>query len=222
MSLEEQNEEAQPLTAEDQLFFDVVKSTFGDQDTDDLAIQVAHAYRNVKKNRKQFTISETKKILDVRAALDIDNILKNDLPMSKVYNENWPTYVNGEDKEGHLVTVDRLSDINPDGLFEAFANANEILPAWKVISANIEPKTCEKIQVFKHMKTFLEVAQNNGLPLSSLPSYMGGSHPERRTNSTFTASEPNTPFPVPVTTTLATKIMIPFEAADGPEARAGT
>ncbi|KAL3663241.1 hypothetical protein V7S43_011650 [Phytophthora oleae] len=295
MSLHE-NEEAQPLSAEDQPFYEAVKTEFGDLCTEDLAIRVARAYRSVKKNRQQFTISETKKILDARAAHDVDNVLKHELPMSKLYNEYWPTYIYGEDKDGHVVTVDRLSDINPDGLFKAFANVNDILPhrwqymeriqweksaiskrrghrvykhvcivdlkglsmkllspsvlshlkpifdvgqlyypetlhclyvvnapfifysAWKVLSAIIQPETREKIQVFKDMKAFLEVAQNHGIPLSSLPSYMGGSHPGRILNSTFTASEPDTPFPVPVVATVTAEKTVPTEAAAEVEA----
>ncbi|KAJ8544487.1 hypothetical protein ON010_g11781 [Phytophthora cinnamomi] len=123
-----EHEEAQPLTAEDQPLFDAVKAEFGDHCTDDLGIRVARAYRGVKKNREQFTLAETKKILDARAAYDVDNVLKRDLPQSKLYNEYWPTYVYGEDKEGHLVTVDRISDINPDGLFKTFSNVNDIIP----------------------------------------------------------------------------------------------
>ncbi|KUF79234.1 hypothetical protein AM588_10000114 [Phytophthora nicotianae] len=311
MSLHE-NEEAQPLSAEDQPFFEAVKAEFGDQCTDDLAIRVARAYRGVKKNRKEFTIVETRKILDARAAHDTDNVLKRDLPMSKMYNEYWPTYIYGEDKEGHLVTVDRLSDINTDGLFKTFTNTEDIIPhrwqymeriqwekvaiskrlgrrvykhicivdlkglsmkllapsvlshlkpifdvgqlyypetlhclyvvnapfifysAWKVISAIIQPETREKIQVFvlfdechafvimqKDMKAFLEVAQNHGIPLSSLPSYMGGSHPGRVMNNTFTASEPDTPFPVPAVATVTTEKTTPTEAPAGLEVCAG-
>jgi hypothetical protein len=122
------NEEAQPLAAEDQPFFDAVKDEFGDLCTDDLAIRVARAYRGVKKSRQQFTISETKKILDARAAHDVDHVLTHELPKSKLYNEYWPTYIYGEDKEGHLVTVDRISDINPDALFKTFSNVNDIIP----------------------------------------------------------------------------------------------
>ncbi|KAE9316578.1 hypothetical protein PF008_g18963 [Phytophthora fragariae] len=299
MSSLHHHEEAQPLTAADQPFYDAVKAAFGDQCTDDLAIRVARAYRSVKKNREQFTISETKKILDARVAFDVDNVLKHDLPQSKLYNEYWPTYVYGEDKEGHLVTVDRISDINPDGFFKTFANVNDIIPhrwqymeriqwekvaiskrrghrvykhvcivdlkglslkllapsvlshlkpifdvgqlyypetlhclyivnapfifysAWKVISAIIQPETREKIQVFKDMKAFLEVAQNHGIPLSSLPSYMGGSHPGRVMNNTFTASEPDTPFPVPVVATTVTEKTAAAEAAAGLEVCAG-
>ncbi|ETO71250.1 hypothetical protein F444_12420 [Phytophthora nicotianae P1976] len=298
MSLHE-NEEAQPLSAEDQPFFEAVKAEFGDQCTDDLAIRVARAYRGVKKNRKEFTIVETRKILDARAAHDTDNVLKRDLPMSKMYNEYWPTYIYGEDKEGHLVTVDRLSDINTDGLFKTFTNTEDIIPhrwqymeriqwekvaiskrlgrrvykhicivdlkglsmkllapsvlshlkpifdvgqlyypetlhclyvvnapfifysAWKVISAIIQPETREKIQVFKDMKAFLEVAQNHGIPLSSLPSYMGGSHPGRVMNNTFTASEPDTPSPVPAVATVTTEKTTPTEAPAGLEVCAG-
>ncbi|CEG40346.1 Phosphatidylinositol transfer protein SEC14 and related proteins [Plasmopara halstedii] len=274
MSLQD-NEENQPLSAEDQPLFEAVKAEFGDNCTDDLAIRVARAYRHVKKHRQQTTIAETRKILNARAAHDADNILRRDLPLSKLYNEHWPTYVYGEDSEGHLVTVDRISDINPDGLFRTFASINEIIPHrwqymeriqwekaaiskrlgrrvykhvcvvdlkglsmkllspsvlsqlkpifdvgqlyypetlhclyvvnapfifysfWKVISAIIQPETREKIQVFKDMKSFLEVAQNHGIPLTSLPSYMGGSHPGRAMNNTFTTSEPDTPLPVP-------------------------
>ncbi|KAL4162237.1 hypothetical protein PRNP1_002784 [Phytophthora ramorum] len=286
------NEEAQPLAAEDQPFYDAVKAELGDHCTDDFAIRVARAYRGVKKNREQFTLSEAKKIQEARAAHDVDSILNRDLPMSKMYNEFWPTYTYGEDKEGHLVTVDRISDINPDGLFKTFANVNDIIPhrwqymeriqwekaaiskrlgrrvykhvcivdlkglslkllsptvlshlkpifdvgqlyypetlhclyivnapfifysAWKVISSIIQPETREKIQVFKDKKAFLEVAQNHGIPLSSLPSYMGGSHPGKPMNNTFTASESGTPFPGFVSTT-ATEKTAPAEAVAG-------
>lgn len=73
----------------------------------------------------------------------------------------------------------------------------------------------------KDMKAFLEVAQNHGIPLSSLPSYMGGSHPGRVMNNTFTASEPDTPFPVPVVATVAAEKAAPTEVAAGLEVCAG-
>ncbi|GMF46972.1 unnamed protein product [Phytophthora fragariaefolia] len=254
MSLHE-HEEAQPLTAEDQHFFNAVKAEFGERCTDDLAIRVARAYRGVKKNREQFTIAETKRILDARAAYDVDNVLKHDLPLSKLYIEYWPTYLYGEDKEGHLVTVDRISDINHDGLFKTFSNVNDIIPhRWQYM----ERIQWEKVaisrrrghRVYKHvcivdlkglsmkllspsvlshlkkdMKAFLEVAQNHGIPLSSLPSYMGGSHPGRVMNNTFTASQPNTPYPVPAAatteTTENTEKAIPAEGTVGLEVCAG-
>ncbi|RLN53376.1 hypothetical protein BBJ29_006288 [Phytophthora kernoviae] len=294
MSLIE-NEEAQPLAADDQQYFDAVKAEFGEVCTDDLAMRVARAYRGVKKNRLQFTIAETKKILDARAAFDVDTILKRDLPMTKMYNECWPVFLYGEDKEGHVVTVDRLSDINSDGLFKTFKHVNDIIPhrwqymeriqwekvaiskrlgrrvykhicivdlkglslkllapsvishlkpifdvgqfyypetlhclyvvnapfifysAWKAISTIIQPETREKIQVFKDVKSFAEVAQNHGILLSSLPTFLGGSHPGRVLNNTFTASMPDTPFPGPAVSTTETEEIVSQDAPAGLE-----
>lgn len=48
---------------------------------------------------------------------------------------------------------------------------------------------------------FLEAAQKHGIPLTSLPSYLGGSHPGRPMNSTFRPSDPDTPLPIAVAST---------------------
>jgi hypothetical protein len=75
----------------------------------------------------------------------------------------------------------------------------------------------------KDMKAFLEVAQNHGIPLSALPSYMGGSHPGRVMNNTFAVSEPDTPLPVPAVATTVVEKATPSEAPTaGVEVCAGT
>lgn len=69
--------------------------------------------------------------------------------------------------------------------------------AWKMIASLIDPETREKIQVFKEGDKFLETAQKHGIPLDSLPSYLGGNHTGRPMNSTFKPSVADTPLPVP-------------------------
>lgn len=76
--------------------------------------------------------------------------------------------------------------------------------AWKMIAGLIDPETREKIQVFKEGDKFLETAQNHGIPLSSLPVYLGGGHPGRAMNNTFKPSIPDTPLPVPHPATTET------------------
>lgn len=44
---------------------------------------------------------------------------------------------------------------------------------------------------------FLETAQNHGIPLESLPAYLGGGHPGRPMNNTFKPSVADAPLPAP-------------------------
>ncbi|RLN14330.1 hypothetical protein BBJ28_00022701 [Nothophytophthora sp. Chile5] len=280
------SEEAQKLTTEDQPLFDAVKAEFGERCTDDLAIRVTRAFHGVKKNRLQFTLAETKKILDWRVASNVDSILTRELDLTKVYNECWPAYLYGEDSEGHVVTVDRVGEMNVDGFLKNFSHVSQLLPhrvqymeriqwekaaistrlgrrvykhvcvvdlkglgmkhvspsvlsqlkpifdvgqlyypetlqclyivnaplifygAWKVISALIQPETREKIQVFvrKDAKTFTAAAQKHGIPLESLPKFLGGSHPGRLMDNTFTPCVPDTPLPAATNSAAEAKI----------------
>uniref|UniRef100_K3WSE6 CRAL-TRIO domain-containing protein n=1 Tax=Globisporangium ultimum (strain ATCC 200006 / CBS 805.95 / DAOM BR144) TaxID=431595 RepID=K3WSE6_GLOUD len=122
------NEESAPLTAEDQQFYDVIKATHGDTCTEDFAIRMARAFRSQKKNRMQLTLAEAKRILDWRAAHDAETILTRELDNSKIYFDCWPGQIYGEDKEGHLITVDRIKEINIDAFQKNFSHIDQLLP----------------------------------------------------------------------------------------------
>lgn len=311
-------EEAAPLSAEDQPFFDAIKQEFGDKCCNDLAIRAARAFAH-KKNRLQTTLDETRAVLAWREKLQVDSILTRELDQSKIYFECWPGLMYGEDNEGHLIAIDRISEISMEGFLANFQHVDALLPhraqymeriqwekaaisrrlgrrvykhicivdlrglgmkhvsrsmlnhlkvrdtlygagkclgsgfncflldaqpifdvgqhyypetlhrlylvnapmifygAWKVIATLIDPDTREKIQVFvrwrikwtvvwyqmlilmleqKDNQGFLDAAQKHGIPLSSLPSYLGGTHHGRPMNSTFRPSVADTPLPV--------------------------
>jgi len=66
---------------------------------------------------------------------------------------------------------------------------------------------------------FLEAAQKHGIPLTALPSYLGGSHPGRPMNSTFRPSDPDTPLPIAAASTAiltATEHVVPAEVQEQP------
>lgn len=65
----------------------------------------------------------------------------------------------------------------------------------------------------KDAGNFLETAQKHGIPLTSLPSYLGGSHPGRPMNSTFRPSMSDTPLPVAVATTAVEHVPMAEAAA---------
>jgi hypothetical protein len=67
---------------------------------------------------------------------------------------------------------------------------------WKMISHLVDPETREKIQVLKESDKVLQIFQSHGIPIESVPSFMGGQHPGRPLNSTFKPSVPDTPLPV--------------------------
>lgn len=121
-------EEGAPLTAEDREYYDAVKAEHGDKCTEDFAIRMARAFRAQKKNRMQVTMAEAKRILEWRAAHDAENILTRELDHSKVYFDCWPGLVYGEDKDGHLIAVDRIAEIQIDAFQKNFGHIDQLLP----------------------------------------------------------------------------------------------
>lgn len=122
------NEQGQPLSAEDQEFYDALHAAHGDKCTEDFKIRMARAFRAHKKNRMQVTLAEAQRILTWRATHHADSILTRELDHSKVYFDCWPGMIYGEDKEGHLVAVDRIAEIQLDAFQKNFAHMDQLLP----------------------------------------------------------------------------------------------
>jgi hypothetical protein len=120
-------EEAAPLSAEDQPFYDAVKREFGDRCAEDMALRVARAFAH-KKNRLQTTLDETRSILEWRDKLQVDSVLTRELDCTKIYYECWPGLMYGEDSEGHLIAIDRISDISLEGFLANFQHVDALLP----------------------------------------------------------------------------------------------
>lgn len=123
-----QCEESQPLAPGDKEYYDAVKAEFGDAVSEDFAIRVARAFRAQKKNRMQITINESRRILEWRKKLEVDSILNRDLDQGKLYFDSWPGYLYGEDQDGHLITVDRISEIKLDAFQKNFGHVDSLLP----------------------------------------------------------------------------------------------
>lgn len=122
------DEQHQPLSAEDQPFYDALAAAHGDACTEDFKIRLARAFRAHKKNRMQVTLAEAARILQWRTAHGADSILTRELEHSKVYFDCWPGYIYGEDASGHLVSVDRVAEIGIDAFQKQFAHLEQLLP----------------------------------------------------------------------------------------------
>jgi hypothetical protein len=121
------SDESHSLTSEELQFYNALKDELGAGISDDFAIRVTRAFRSNKKNRMQVTIEEGKKILQWRAQYDLDNILLRQLDRSKIYNDSWPTWIYGEDCQGHLVAVDRVGDIQIDKFQANFDTVEKLI-----------------------------------------------------------------------------------------------
>ncbi|RHY01240.1 hypothetical protein DYB36_009024 [Aphanomyces astaci] len=66
----------------------------------------------------------------------------------------------------------------PESLFRMYlVNAPFVFwGAWKVLSALIDPDTRDKIQIFTSPAKFCTAAQAQGIPLTSIPTSLGGLH----------------------------------------------
>lgn len=174
------NDEAQPISTEDQVFFDAIRAEFGDKCTEDFCVRLARAFRTHKKNRMATTMAEAKRILDWRGALEVDSILSRDMEQSKAFYECWPAVMYGEDSEGHLVTVDRVADIQIETFQKLFTHIDTMLPhrvqvmeriQWEkaAVSTRLERRVYKHISIvdlkgigFKHLSksviTYLKVS----------------------------------------------------------------
>ncbi|DBA01766.1 TPA: hypothetical protein N0F65_010176 [Lagenidium giganteum] len=141
-------EESQPLTTDDQKYFDAVKEQYGDVITEDFGIRVARAFRAQKKNRMQVTINETKRILEWRKQFQVDSILTRELEQSKVYFDCWPGSIYGEDNNGHLITVDRISEIQLEAFQKNFGHIDQLLPHRAQYMERVQ---WEKVAISKRM-----------------------------------------------------------------------
>lgn len=121
-------EEGQPLSADDQQYYDALQTEYGNACTEDFKIRMARAFRTHKKNRMQVTMTEAKRILTWRAAHGADSILTRELDHSKIYFDCWPGQLYGEDTEGHLVAVDRITEIQIDAFQKHFGHIDLLLP----------------------------------------------------------------------------------------------
>jgi hypothetical protein len=122
------NDEAQPISNEDQAFYDAVKAEFGDACTEDFYIRVARAFRNTKKNRMQQTVAEAKRIVEWRKAMGAETVLTRELDRCKLFYDYWPGMLYGEDNEGHVIAVDRVADINLEAFQKEFNDVEQLMP----------------------------------------------------------------------------------------------
>lgn len=128
MALPIENDEGCPLNPDDQLYFDAIVAKFGTQCTTEMAIRLARGYRHEHKpHRMQSTLAEVERVLAWRQELQVDTILTRPLPQSKRFFECWPSFMYGEDREGHLVTSIRAADIDMDSMMNSFRSVDEML-----------------------------------------------------------------------------------------------
>ncbi|GLE02185.1 hypothetical protein PINS_up011023 [Pythium insidiosum] len=121
-------DESLPISNEEQPYYDALKAEFGDSCTEDFYIRVTRAFRNNKKNRMQQTMSEAKRIVEWRKLFQADTVLTRELDQAKIYFDCWPGMLYGEDEEGHLIAVDRLSEIQVEAFQKNFDSIDKLIP----------------------------------------------------------------------------------------------
>ncbi|KAF0684132.1 Aste57867_23862 [Aphanomyces stellatus] len=118
-------DESAPLEAADQVIYDAIKAAYSTCNHS-FCVRLSRAFRSEKKQRLEKTLAEVKKIMEWRAAHDADTVLTTTLEKTPLFQQSWPSTIYGEDSQGHVITMERLVEINVDS-FHANFTVEEIL-----------------------------------------------------------------------------------------------
>lgn len=109
------------------------------------------------------------KILSWRRTLGADAIVSAVLPSSEEFHTHWPTFLAGADDHGHPVLVERVNDVNAEGLLG---------------SMTTEQVTAHRVQIMKALDKFKRRKDCTG--------QVGSSRWEKTSNTTETKDQRKT------------------------------
>nr|CCA22618.1 conserved hypothetical protein [Albugo laibachii Nc14] len=118
------------LKEEEEIYYNKLIGIYGeDSMTDDCRRRLVYAFRHEsdQARRLDLTIMEAKQILEWRAKFGMDTILERTLPHNDLFQTCWPSYLYGEDVDGHVITVDILQDIKVEVFQEKLTHLDQLL-----------------------------------------------------------------------------------------------
>lgn len=106
----------------------------------DLQLMVVRGYADKKEKRVQMSLDAANYIYEWRAETKSDDCLKKIDPKSLPYHNAWPTRYAGEDRYGHIITYDKVEEMDVDDL--CAIDDHDIL--------HYRTQQCEAIRLLKH------------------------------------------------------------------------
>ncbi|CAK4088470.1 unnamed protein product [Aphanomyces euteiches] len=119
-------EESAPLDGNDMPFYEAIRAAHGDAVNHAFSVRLARAFRLEKKHRMEKTLAQVKKIVEWRQQHGADRILHEPLDKAELFQACWPSKIYGKDDHGHIISMERLVDINVERL-QANFTVDEIL-----------------------------------------------------------------------------------------------
>jgi hypothetical protein len=113
--------DSQPMDAAEARVKGLLAEMLGDeikQADDMLILKVIRAYWTYK-NQLQTMADSLKQIIRWRKEKNIDTVLDGEVPNEEESMTAWPSFVYGQDYQGHVINCERIADINIETLVKA-------------------------------------------------------------------------------------------------------